>query len=180
MKKIIYLFMGVILMATACKSEVNNAETLEESFDERVELGQLDSIRAELQKAMPNVPIDLYKKAIAMHLQFVEYNPEDDFAPVALDYAQGFSEQIQDLRSSISIINRILKEYPDFKGKQMLMYIKATHHDFLRDTTEARMAYEDYLKEFPKLSKEERAEVEELIILVPLSMEERIKLNSSN
>jgi tetratricopeptide (TPR) repeat protein len=170
------LFLGV-LSFFSCKSEPTAADEGEQ-FDERIEQGQLDSIRTELKKAMPNVPVDLYRKAIAMHLQFVEYNPDDAFAPTALDYAQGYYEQIQDLRSSINVINRLLREYPDYKGKQMLMYNKATHHDFLRDTLEARQAYEAYLAEFPNLSKAEREEIEELIELVPYSLAERIKMQS--
>ncbi len=176
-KVIVVLFLGALAFAS-CKSEPKTDTENTESFDERIEIGQLDSIRTELQKAMPNVPIDLYKKAIAMHLQFVEYNADDEFAPVALDYAQGYAEQIQDLRTSINIINRILKEYPDYKGKKMLMYNKATHHDFLGDVNEAIAAYKDYLEAFPNLSADEKAEIEELIELAPLSFEERIALQS--
>jgi len=172
----IALFFSVLMLS--CQSNSDQTEAEENPFNERVELTQLDSIRNELKKAMPEVPKDLYRKAIAMHLQFVEYNPKDEFAPVALDYVQGYYEQIQDLRSSILYINRILAEYPDYKGKQMLMYNKATHHDFLRDTTEAKVAYEDYLKSFPALSADEKSEIKELIRLVPYSIEERIKMNS--
>jgi tetratricopeptide (TPR) repeat protein len=177
MKNLFIFALSGMLVLMACKSEPQSGEENNE-FDERIELSQLDSIRAELQKAIPNVPVDLYKKAIAMHLQFAEHNPNDDFAPVALDYAQGYYEQIQDLRSSINVINRLLKTYPDYKGKKMLMFNKATHHDFLRDIPEAKQAYEDYLKEFPNLSQEEREEIEELIQLVPYSLEERIKMQS--
>jgi tetratricopeptide (TPR) repeat protein len=177
MNKLTFVFLMGLVFFSACKSDSKNGEDVNE-FDERIELSQLDSIRAELQRAMPNVPINSYKKAIAMHLQFVEYNAEDAFAPVALDYAQGYAEQIQDLRTSISIINRILAEYPDYKGKQMLMYNKATHHDFLRDVEEAIAAYEAYLKEFPNLSKTEKAEIQDLIRLAPYTLEERIKMQS--
>jgi tetratricopeptide (TPR) repeat protein len=177
MNKLTFVFLMGLVFFSACKSDSKNGEDVNE-FDERIELSQLDSIRAELQRAMPNVPINSYKKAIAMHLQFVEYNAEDAFAPVALDYAQGYAEQIQDLRTSISIINRILAEYPDYKGKQMLMYNKATHHDFLRDVEEAIAAYEAYLKEFPNLSEAEKAEILDLIRLAPYTLEERIKMQT--
>ena len=167
------------LIFSSCQSEApDETQPKENPFDERIELSQLDSIRNELKNAMPAVPKDLYKKAIAMHMQFAEHHKDDDFAPTALDYAQGYYEQIQDLRSSIMVIDQILKDYPDYKGKQMLMYNKATHHDFLRDTTEARKAYQDYLIAFPKLSADEKAEIEELIKLVPLSIEERIEYQS--
>lgn len=176
MKRIIFILVVGSITFMACKSEPKTDTENTESFDERIEITQLDSIRAELQKAIPNVPIDLYKKAIAMHLQFVEYNADDKFAPVALDYAQGYAEQIQDLRTSINIINRILKEYPDYKGKKMLMYNKATHHDFLRDVNEAIESYEAYLKAFPNISADERAEIESMIRLAPYTLEERIKM----
>jgi len=178
MKRIIFILIVGSITFMACKSEPKTDTENTVSFDERIEITQLDSIRAELQKAIPNVPIDLYKKAIAMHLQFVEYNADDKFAPVALDYAQGYAEQIQDLRTSITIINRILKEYPDYKGKKMLMYNKATHHDFLGDVNEAIAAYKEYLAAFPNLSADEKAEIEELIELAPLSFEERIELQN--
>lgn len=174
-----FLAIGIFaILLVGCESKTEENTEVENEFNERIELSQLDSIRNELLKAMPAVPRDLYRKAIAMHLQFVDAYPQDEFAPVALDYAQGYSEQIQDLRSSIMYINRILADYPDYKGKQMLMYNKATHHDFLRDTTEARMAYEEYLKSFPNISAEEKEEIQELIELVPYSLEERIKMNS--
>ena len=91
MKRIIFILIVGSITFMACKSEPKTDTENTESFDERIEITQLDSIRAELQKAIPNVPIDLYKKAIAMHLQFVEYNADDKFAPVALDYAQGYA-----------------------------------------------------------------------------------------
>ncbi len=174
----IMLSMFLVIISSACSSQPTQEEPSESEFDERIEIQQLDSIRAELQKAIPNVPVDLYRKAIAMHLQFAEHNKDDAFAPVALDYAQGYAEQIQDLRSSIMYINRILNEYPDYKGKQMLMFNKATHHDFLRDTLEARLAYEEYLKTFPNISKDEKEEIKEMIKMIPYTLEERIKMQS--
>lgn len=177
MKKLIFVFLLGLVFFSACNSE-SKTDTEANEFDEHIELSQLDSIRAELQKAIPNVPIDVYRKAIAMHLQFVEHNADDEFAPVALDYAQGYAEQIQDLRTSISIINRILAEYPDYKGKQMLMYSKATHHDFLRDVDEAIASYEAYLKAFPNLSQAEKDEIQELIRLAPFSLDERIRMQT--
>lgn len=182
MKHLIYL-LAISLAAmsnSACENKKNEDTNESDAYNEKIELSQLDSIRNELQKAIPNVPVELYRKAIAMHLQFVEYNKEDPFAPVALDYAQGYAEQLQDLRSSIMYIDRILEEYPDYKGRQMLMFNKATHHDFLRDTLEARLAYEAYLSTFPKISKEEKEEIQELIKLVPFSFEERILMNSNS
>lgn len=177
-KKALFLYAIALFSIVACKSENTSDSSETDTYNEKIELAQLDSIRAELQKAMPAIPKELYRKAIAMHLQFAELHSTDDFAPVALDYAQGYYEQIQDYRSSIMIINRILNDYPNYKGKQMLMFNKATHHDFLRDTMEARIAYQDYLKAFPNLSKTEKEEIEELIQLVPFTIEERIKMNS--
>mgnify|MGYP002622165445 CR=1 FL=1 len=180
MKKLKWMLnlMALSLFTFSCQSEANEVQEEEQDFNERIELSQLDSIRTVLNDAMPAVPVDLFRKAIAMHLQFAEHNPDHEFAPVALDYAQGFYEQIQDFRSSLMVINRILNDYPNYKGKQLLMYNKATHHDFLRDTTEARQSYEAYLKEFPNLSADDKEEIEELIRLVPYSIEERIKMQS--
>jgi tetratricopeptide (TPR) repeat protein len=165
-------------LLNACQSESKTEQKKDNSFNETIQTEQLDSIRTALEKAIPSVPIDLYRKAIAMHLQFADHHKDHDFAPTALDYAQGYYEQIQDLRSSIMVINRILKDYPDYKGKQMLMYNKATHHDFLRDTLEARIAYEEYLNEFPKISSSEKKEIQELIKLVPYTIDERIKMQA--
>jgi tetratricopeptide (TPR) repeat protein len=177
-KKLLFLFTLALTSLVACKSENTTDSSESDAYNEKIELTHLDSIRSELQKAMPDVPKELYRKAIAMHLQYAESHSKDDFAPVALDYAQGYYEQLQDYRSSLMIINKILNEYPNYKGKKMLMFIKATHHDFLRDTMEARIAYQDYLKAFPNLPKKEKEEIEELIRMVPLSIEERIKMNS--
>jgi hypothetical protein len=41
---------------------------------------------------------------------------------------------------------------------------------------EAIAAYKDYLAAFPNLSADEKAEIDELIELAPLSFEERIEL----
>lgn len=180
MKKLIFILIMGSATFVACNSEPKTDVENTESFDEHIELSQLDSIRAVLQKEIPNVPVDTYRKAIAMHLQFAEHNPEDKFAPVALDYAQGYAEQIQDLRTSINIINKILKDYPDYEGKKKMMFSKATHHDFLRDVNEAIAAYEVYLKEFPNLTADEKAEIEDLIRLAPYTLEERIMMQTKD
>jgi len=173
------LVLFTFIAITSCSSEEKEEVIVDPvNASSSITTKALDSIRNELQKAIPAVPQDLYKKAIAMHLQFVDAYPNDPFAATALDYAQGYYEQMQDFRSSVQYIDRILKEYPEYPNKQVLMFSKATHLDFLRDTVAAKKAYEDYLNTFKDISKEERSEVEELIKLVPYSMEERIKMNS--
>jgi len=174
--------LGLLAFFTACKDSKKTDDANKDNegmtIYEEVDLTKLEAIRAELQAEIPNVPKDLYEKAIALHLQFANQNPKDAFAPKALDYAQGYYDQLADYRSSLRIIDKLLEEYPNYESRKMLLYVKASHHDFLRDLDLAKATLETLLNESKNLSVDERKEIREWIEILPYTLEERIKMNN--
>lgn len=175
---LLLMFFTLINSCTESDKTLKNEEEKGLTINEQVDMAKLEAIRNELQAEIPNVTKELYNKAIALHLQFAAQHPKDTFAPKALDYAQGYYDQLTDYRSSLRIIDKILEEYPKYEGRQMLLYMKASHHDFLRDVDLAKSTLETLLKESKNLSKEDKTEIKEWIEILPYTLEQRIQMNN--
>jgi tetratricopeptide (TPR) repeat protein len=179
MKKIIFACIcGLAVLAAGCKGEQTTEESIEGSITPDGLKGEIMQIQDSLRKSMPEVPKDLYDLAISKNMQYFDHFPEDDFSAECLDRVQGYYNQLQKLNKAVIITDTLLARFPDYKGKKELMYNRAVNLDLIRDTARARAAYQDYLKTFPNLSPAEREDIEELIKLVPYSIEERIKMNN--
>lgn len=179
MRKFLFLFLcGLTVTVVSCKGDTAADETSESGVTADGLKGEILSIQDSLRNAMPEVPKDLYELAISKNMQFFDHFPEDEFSAACLDRVQGYYNQLQKLNKAVIITDTLLARFPDYKGKKELMYNRAVNLDLIRDTARARAAYQDYLKSFPNLSQAEREDIEELIKLVPYSMDERIKMNN--
>jgi tetratricopeptide (TPR) repeat protein len=175
---LLILLCGLTTLAVSCTSETAQEDAVETGVTPDGLKGEILQIQDSLRKSMPEVPKDLYDLAISKNMQYFDHFPEDDFSAECLDRVQGYYNQLQKLNKAVIITDTLLARFPDYKGKKELMYNRAVNLDLIRDTARARAAYQDYLKSFPNLSPAEREDIEELIKLVPYSIEERIKMNN--
>jgi tetratricopeptide (TPR) repeat protein len=174
MKKTIVFFALIAFAFSSCQGDGKEGSETETGVNKDALKVEIKAIEDSLFSVIPDVPKDLYDLAISRNLQYFDHFPEDEFSAECLDRVQGYFSQLQRLKLSILYTDTLLSRFPNYQNKQFLMYNRATTLDFIRDTVRAKIAYEEYLKTFPDLPKEEREEIEELIKLVPYSFEERI------
>jgi outer membrane protein assembly factor BamD (BamD/ComL family) len=75
------------------------------------------------------------------------------------------------VEKSVKILNRIVEEYPDYSRMEDVMFNKASHLDFeLRDTTQAKVAYQEFIDRYP--DSELRDDAESRIENIQYSLEE--------
>ena len=95
---------------------------------------------------VPEVASDL----VSAYCDFADANPDDAMAPEYLFKAVDVSMNLNEPQRTISIIDRMLREYPDFPRTQAALFMKA----FIFETRFANLdmakkLYEQYLDMYP-------------------------------
>ena len=118
----------------------------------------------------PEVASDL----VSAYCDFADANPEDAMAPEYLFKAVDVSMNINEPQRTISIIDRLLKEYPDYPRTQAALFVKAfIFENKYGNLDMAKKLYEQYLEMYPngEFANDCRASIENL----GLSPEELVK-----
>jgi len=143
------------MLAASCgnEEEVIYDET-QDDFISRVDYDEFSNELAELETkilAQTPPPENLLKEATTKFQDFAGYFPEDPKAPEYLLKASDFALMLGQVEKSVKILDRIIKEYPEFNQMESVMYNKADHLDFnLRDTTAAKVAYQEFIDKYPQ------------------------------
>lgn len=182
MKKIgLLLFAGLLMVA--CSGE-DNSGTEEISEDGRP-VADYDSLKSEIDKleaeinATNNPNDELLKKGILKFQEFAGFFPEDPLAPDYLLKASDFSYQTKQFEKSVKILNRIIADYPDYNRMEDVLFNKASHLDFeLRDTTQAKEVYQEFIEKYPESELVDDAEAR--IKYISYSAEDLIKMFEEN
>lgn len=110
---------------------------------------------------VPEVASDL----VSAYCDFADANPDDAMAPEYLFKAVDVSMNINEPQRTISIIDRLLTEYPDFPRTQAALFVKAFIFETRYNNLDmAKKLYEQYLEQYPKgeFAEDCRASVENL------------------
>ena len=159
MKKLSFLLI-IALIFIGCNSN-----------DPAKRIEKLEKQAFSTEKAIdPKVASDL----VSAYCDFADANPEDAMAPEYLFKAMDVSMNLNEPQRTIYIIDKLLKEYPDFPGTQAALFVKA----FIFETrynnlNMAKKLYEQYLQLYPdgEFANDCRASIEYL----GLSPEELVK-----
>lgn len=119
---------------------------------------------------VPEVASDL----VSAYCDFADANPDDSMAPEYLFKAVDVSMNINEPQRTISIIDRLLTEYPDFPRTQAALFVKAFIFETRYNNLDmAKKLYEQYLEQYPEgeFAEDCRASVENL----GLTLEELVK-----
>ena len=102
---------------------------------------------------------------VSAYCDYADANPEDAMAPEYLFKAVDVSLNLNEPQRTISIIDKMLKEYPDYQNTQRALFVKA----FIFETrynnlNMAKKLYEQYLEMYPEgeLADDCRASIENL------------------
>ena len=109
----------------------------------------------------PEVASDL----VSAYCDFADANPEDAMAPEYLFKAVDVSMNINEPQRTISIIDRLLKEYPDYPRTQAALFVKAfIFENKYGNLDMAKKLYEQYLEMYPngEFANDCRASIENL------------------
>lgn len=116
---------------------------------------QNDKLEKNARIALKSKIAVVRQQLINKNLSYVSKFPNDTMSPYCLKNVQGIYDQIQAYEKSVSFMDSILINYPDFIFYSEVLEEKAGTLDFFispRDTAIIRDAYEKVLA-YPKLSK---------------------------
>lgn len=161
-----------LILVVSCASEDTEVKLLKEitSFE--------DSLR--LHPSEFNAPkLKLVEKYIAFQSQF----PKSEKAPEMLDKAHMVYSGVGLYRKSVQMGDRILKEYPKYINRAMILESQAVSYDLFlvpRDSTKVRYYYSILLKENPKLERTRKEEINFRLKNNHLTIDELIDLQANS
>ena len=151
MKKVIYLFATVLIFASCGTEEVKSDEkqqtvtlSLEDQFSALVELD------SKLLTADLSIDTKVAKQLYDAANLFANENPLHEKAPDALELAAKGAEGIEKYDDAITILHKIITDYPETEKTPMFMYRKAIIlEEKLGKPDNAKAAYQALIERFP-------------------------------
>lgn len=172
--KFILPALGLGLLLVSCggaEEETENQESDVETVDPAQFRKDLVELEQKLESNLESPKEEDVKKAITMFQDFAGIFPDDPEAPDYLLKASDMALSVGQVEKSVKILNRIVEEYPDYSRMEDVMFNKASHLDFeLRDTTQAKVAYQEFIDRYP--DSELRDDAESRIENIQYSLEE--------
>ncbi len=113
------------------------------------------------QAVSPAVANDL----VNAYCDFADQNPDDAMAPEYLFKAVDVSMNIDNPQRTIAIVDRMLKEYPDYPRTQAALFVKGfIFETYYENFDMAKKIYEQYLELYPngEFAEDCRASIENL------------------
>ena len=87
---------------------------------------------------------------VSAYCDFADANPDDALAPEYLFKAVDVSMNINEPQRTISIINRLVNDYPDYPRTQAALFLKAFIFETKYNNLDmAKKLYEQYLEKYP-------------------------------
>jgi tetratricopeptide (TPR) repeat protein len=156
MKNLLWMpFAFLLLIGAGCGSgETEEVEENDSTGLTTLDTGQflmdLKALELEIDANLQTPDPELLKKAVTSFQDFAGIFPDDPKAPDYLFKASDYALSTKQPEKSVKILERIMKEYPDYSLMEDVMYSRASHLDIeLRDTTLAKEAYQDFIDKFP-------------------------------
>ena len=111
---------------------------------------------------------------VSAYCDYADANPSDAMAPEYLFKAMDVSMNLNEPQRTIYIIDKLLKEYPDYPRTQAALFVKAFIFETKYNNIDmAKKLYEQYLEQYPngEFANDCRASIENL----GLTLEELVK-----
>ena len=126
---------------------------------------RIEKLEKQLFSTESRINPDVASDLVSAYCDFADAKPEDAMAPEYLFKAMDVSMNLNEPQRTISIIDRILKEYPDYERAHTALFVKG----FIFETRYAnfdmaKKIYEQYLELYPdgELVGDCRASIENL------------------
>lgn len=102
---------------------------------------------------------------VSAYCDFADANPDDTMTPEYLFKAMDVSMNLNEPQHTIYIIDKLLKEYPDYPRTQAALFVKAFIFETRYNNLDmAKKLYEQYLSQYPdgEFANDCRASIENL------------------
>ena len=134
----------------------------------------IDSLEKKAFSADRAIDLKVAGDLVSAYCDFADANPDDAMTPEYLFKAVDVSMNLNEPQRTISIIDKLVKDYPDYKNTHRALFAKAFIFETRYNNLEmAKQLYEQYLEMYPdgELAGDCRASIENL----GLSPEELVK-----
>ncbi|HIP35687.1 MAG TPA: tetratricopeptide repeat protein [Crocinitomix sp.] len=137
----------LVLFTIGCNSS-ENSDTPNNEVDTDKFLAKIKKLDDSLNTNFPSQ--DILKEAVTAFQDYAVIYPEDEKSPEYLLKASDIAFTLGQHAKSVKILNRIIEKYPNYYRIESVYYNRASHTDFeLRDTAQARIYYNEFIKMFP-------------------------------
>lgn len=149
---LIALFAGLIV---SCGGEQTDEVLIETnmpeiSLDTADFLADLVALEQRIENSLEMPKEKDLKEAVTAFQDFAAIFPHDPKAPDYLLKASDISLTTDNPQISVNLLDQIIEKYPNYKRIEDVKYNRASHIDFeLRDTTLAKVAYQEFMVEYP-------------------------------
>ena len=139
----------IIISSILLISCVNNESKKE--VKNTVSISDINTLEAELFNTVNATPDMTKARQLAeLYIEYAELYPNDTNSPEFLFKASDISMNVQSPRLTISLFDKILNTYPNYKNVPTIMFLKGfVYEDQLNDYDNARKCYLDFLDKFP-------------------------------
>ena len=149
-KSFTILFLTLITISCGTKSLTDKQELLKEISNYEKSL---------LNDTTGNVNITAAYELIKCYSKFYNNYPTDSITPEILFKQANIFQSIAKYKEAISTIEKIEKEYPNYKKIDICIFMKANiYENYLNDLKNAEKFYKLYLKQYPNGSLAKDAE----------------------
>ncbi len=172
--KIISVVMLGIIAFTACKS----------SKDKTVE--KITVLEKELLSATVKIDSTKAQQLVDLYISYADNFKTDSVSPVYLLKAADISMNIMKHAQSISLLDRIMLDYPNFQKAPDCLFLKAfIYENQTKDLEKAEKTYNEFLQKYPihELAPSAKAAVDNLGVPIETlikSFEEKNKTAKDN
>jgi len=178
MKNLYFLVFMTFFILTSCGGK--KAENTKPSIEElQLIISQKEDSLRSFQTEGKKIPNEKHYALIQSLLDFYQAYPNDKNAPVCLDKMHMSYSGMGVYHKSIEIADLILKKYPKYINRAMILESQASNHDIFnlpRDTVKVRYYYSLLLTENPKLDKDKKDGIEMRLKHLDLKFDEYIDL----
>jgi TolA-binding protein len=139
MKRLVWVFLGIVLMAASCADEQSDARK------------KVDALEAKLYADTTGV-IDRAKgkEMIEAYIAYVDSFPNDTIVPIYLFKSAEVAQGIGDYWLSVRLFNRVYKEYPEHpKAPEAAFYQGFVLDTYLKQPNLAIKAFEEFIELYP-------------------------------
>lgn len=144
-------FFVISLLAIICACSSNQESAVSIAEEKQALITKIDSLHQLMfnQQSM-ELNKEVAAQAISAGDSFIEKFPEDSMCAEYLFRISDLSRAMGDHKKAIERLNRICKEYPNFKKIPECLFLQGYYYqDFLGDTIQAKNYYTELISKYP-------------------------------
>ncbi len=151
MKRLALFVILAAFLGTGCRNSANDQKKEEQAVDAKTLKKEIAALEKELFGDTTGT-MDLVKTnlLIEKYTRYADAFPKDSLAPEYLFKASDLAMNSNKPGKTISLYNRIIKEYPGYKNVSTCYFLKGfVYDDQLKEYDKAKKYYRLYLEKYP-------------------------------